>query len=439
MTNEVRRGEKLAYAVGDMGLCLTLDVVYQFQLFFFTDVIGIGAALAGGVVFFARAAGSLFDVPAGLLADRTRTRFGRFRPWVAGAALPLVVMFSLVYYSPPGGELLKASYAAVTLGVYMLLVSLQNTPYSALGGVMSASEHVRASIASWRVVGALAGGMIVSVCTLPLAKFLGAQGGAERGWLLTSLVYAAFALPLMLVSGMFPHERVEPASKERMPIRAALPAVLRTPGAKAVLLAGMAHSLAGGFSSNGFVYYFKYLAKGSSIGYPTYGFVSQAATACAVLFITARVTRRFAAVRVASIAYAGAGLLSCVYFFLPASSSASLLGVCALRCVVYAPAIALFWTLLARVADTSGGIATALVFGLACFLNKTASAAGSSLFGCGLSLAGFVPATEGHAAEVTSSTVIFMRLAISFIPAVFMLLASFLVHSIEMQGKCQKE
>lgn len=94
MTAEVRKGEKLAYAVGDMGLCLMLDVVYQFQLFFFTDVIGLGAAIAGGVVFFARVAGSLFDVPAGLLADRTRTRFGRFRPWVAGAAIPLAVMFA---------------------------------------------------------------------------------------------------------------------------------------------------------------------------------------------------------------------------------------------------------------------------------------------------------------------------------------------------------
>ncbi len=439
MTMEVRKGEKLAYAVGDMGLCLMLDVVYQFQLFFFTDVIGLGAAIAGGVVFFARAAGSLFDVPAGLLADRTRTRFGRFRPWVAGAAIPLAVMFALVYVSPPGGEWVKASYAAATLAVFMLLVSLQNTPYSALGGVMSASEHVRASIASWRVVGALAGGTVVSVCTLPLAEFFGAWGGVERGWLLTSLVYAVLALPLMLVSGIFPRERVEPASRERVPVRAALPAVLRTPGAKAVLFAGVAHSLAGGFSSNGFVYYFKYVADGCSIGYPTYGFVSQAATACAVLFLTARVTRRFAAVRVASAAYAGAALLSCVYFFLPASSAASLLAVCAMRCVVYAPAIALFWTLLARVADTSGGMATALVFGLACFLNKTASAAGSSLFGCGLSLAGFVPASEAHAAEFSSYTALFIRVSISFIPAMFMLLASFLVHSVEKQGECQKE
>ena len=230
-----------------------------------------------------------------------------------------------------------------------------------------------------------------------------------------------------------------PASKERVPVRAALPAVLRTPGAKAVLLAGVAHSLAGGFSSNGFVYYFKYIAQGCGIDYPTYGFVSQAATACAVLFLTARVTRRFAAVRVASIAYAGAGLLSCVYFFLPASSAAALLTVCAMRCVVYAPAIALFWTLLARVADTSGGMATALVFGLACFLNKTASAAGSSLFGCGLSLAGFVPATDAHVAEFTAATALFMRFSISFIPAVLMLFASLMVRKVEMEAKCKEE
>lgn len=438
MTAEVRRGEKLAYAAGDMGLCLMLDVVYQFQLLFFTDVIGLGAAIAGGVVFFARAAGSLFDVPAGLLADRTRTRFGRFRPWVAGAAVPLAVVFALVYVSPKGGELLKASYAAATLAAFMLLVSLQNTPYSALGGVMSASEHVRASIASWRVVGSLAGGTVVSACTLPLAEFFGAMCGAERGWMFTSLVYAALALPLMLVSGIFPRERVEPASMARVPVREALAAALRTPGVKAVLFAGVAHSLAGGFSSNGFVYYFRYVADGCAIGYPTYGLVSQAATACAVLFLTARVTRRFAAVRVASAAYAGTALLSCVYFFLPASSAASLLAVCAMRCVVYAPAIALFWTLLARVADASGGMATALIFGLACFLNKTASAAGSSLFGCGLSLAGFVPASCGHAAVFTPCTAVFTRLSMSFIPAAFMLLASMLVRSVEGEGECQE-
>lgn len=436
MKMEVCRREKLAYAVGDMGLCLMLDVVYQFQLFFFTDVIGLGAAVAGGVVFFARVAGSVFDVPAGLLADRTRTRFGRFRPWVVGASVPLAVSFSLVYVSPSGGEWLKASYAAATLAVFMLLVSLQNTPYSALGGVMSASEHVRASIASWRVVGALAGGMAVSVCTLPLARFFGTQWGAERGWLFTSVLYAAVALPMMVVSGIFPRERVETASKERVPVRAVLPVVLRTPGAKSVLLAGVAYSLAGGFSSNGFVYYFKYLAEGG-MGYPAYGFISQAATACAVLFLTTRVTKRFAAVRAASMAYAGAALISCVYFFLPSSSVAALLAVCAVRCVVYAPAIALFWTLLARVADdASGGMATALVFGLGCLLNKTASAAGSSLFGCGLSISGFVPALNGRSAEVTAATEFFIRLSISFIPAAFMLFAALLVRSIEMQSKC---
>jgi len=425
----VKTGEKLAYAVGDMGICMMLDVVYTFQLLFYTEVLGFGAAVAGGVIFVARTLGSFFDVPAGLLADRTRSRWGRFRPWVVGMSPLLMVLFVLTFLSPSGGIALKAGYATVTLSLFMLVVSLQNTPYSALGGVMSGDEKERAGIASWRVLGSLGSGLVVSVGVPKLAPYLGTMTSPQTGWVLTVLIFAIVALPLLVISGVVPKERVAPARRERISVAASLPAVFHTPGALAVLLAGVAFSLAGGFSSNGFVYYFNHVSDGV-IGYPAFGFTSQLVTGCAVLFITVPLTRRFSAVKVATCAYLGTAALSCVYFFLPTSAAGSLLTVCAMRSVVYAPATALFWTLLARVADRSGGAATALVFGLACMLNKIASAAGNSLFGCGLSLADYVP---GEA--FTASTSLFVRLSISFIPAAFLLGAAVLVRLV---GKDQE-
>ena len=422
-----------------------LDMVYLFQLYYYTDVLGIGAAVAGGIVFLGRAIGSMFDLPAGLLADRTRSRFGRFRPWVVGIGLPLVLVYLLDFCSPFGGVQAKVVYAAIALSVFMMLFSLQNTPYSALGGVMSGDEKERASISSWRVVGSLVGGGIVAVGTLPLARWLGGSDTSPQAWFYVALVLAAAALPLMVVSGVVPKERVAPeAPKERLSVRAALPTVFRTPRALPVLLAGVAYSVAGGFASPGFVYYFKYFSHGAvldltklglpwtiPVDYSVFGLVSQIATGCAVLFVTVPVTRRFSAAQVATVAYGGGALLSSLYFLMPASAGISVLTLCALRSVIYAPAIALFWTLLARVADRTGGQATALVFGLACLVTKISAAAGNSLFGCGLDLAGYVP----NATEVSASTLLFVRLSVSLVPAVFLAGAAALVHRVAVAEK----
>lgn len=427
LRERVHVGEKLAYALGDMGACFMLDMVYLFQLYYYTDVLRIKAATAGMIVLIARVAGSLFDLPAGLLADRTRTRFGRFRPWVVGLTLPLALVYVFDFLSPLSGEWGKILYAAVSLSLFMMLFSLQNTPYSALGGVISGEEKVRASISSWRVLGSLMGGLVASVSTLPLAERLTAQFDSPAlGWFLTTVVLATAAVPLMLASGFFPRERVQPVAVAARPsFWGSFRTVFRTPGALAVLLAGVAYSIGGGLSSNGFVYYFKYVGQDSAINYSTFAFVSQLATGLAVLFVTVPLTRRFSAVRVATCAYSGAALLSCLYFFLPATADVSLLSVCALRCIVYAPATALFWTLLARVADLAGGQVTALVFGLACLFTKCASALGNSLFGYGLSLAGYVPD-----APASAGTALFLRLSVSFLPAVFLLFAALLVRRV---------
>ena len=173
--------EKIGYAMGDIATNFFFQSMILYQTRFYTDTVGLSAVAVGTMFLVLRLADAVFDPAIGALADRTRTRWGSFRPWVLWTAVPFGVIFWLVYVTPNVGPAGKLIYAYLTYTLLMMLYSANNTPYSALMGVMTGDASERSSLASYRFVGALVGQFIIQALPLPLvAKFGG--GDSARGW-----------------------------------------------------------------------------------------------------------------------------------------------------------------------------------------------------------------------------------------------------------------
>ena len=128
--------EKIGYGMGDAASHIIFDNVMLYMMFFYTDIFGIPAGFVGTMFLLARALDAISDPCMGLLADRTRSRWGKFRPWILFGAIPFGLVCVLAYSSPDLSHNGKLIYAAVTYTLLTLLYTVVNIPYCALGGAL---------------------------------------------------------------------------------------------------------------------------------------------------------------------------------------------------------------------------------------------------------------------------------------------------------------
>ena len=163
--------EKVGYGLGDCSANLVFQMMMIYQTKFYTDVFGLEGAIAGTVMLVARIVDAFVDPTVGILSDRTNSRWGKYRPWVLWTALPFMVFYILAFYNPGIEDKgLVALYATISYTLLMTMYSFNNTPYSSLGGVMSADIKERTSITSVRFVFSTIGQFVVQGLTLPLVN-----------------------------------------------------------------------------------------------------------------------------------------------------------------------------------------------------------------------------------------------------------------------------
>jgi len=166
--------EKAGYSAGDAAANFVFMTMILFQANFYTDVFGISATAAGTILLAARLWDAFFDPLMGVMADRTKTRWGRFRPWILWTSIPWAIVMVLAYTTPKGwGAAAMIAYAAITNLLLMTLYSMNNMPYSALGGVMTGDVNERAKLNSFRFIAVNVAQFIVGGFTLPLVDPLG--------------------------------------------------------------------------------------------------------------------------------------------------------------------------------------------------------------------------------------------------------------------------
>jgi GPH family glycoside/pentoside/hexuronide:cation symporter len=209
--------EKVGYAMGDIATNFFFQSMILYQTRFYTDTAGLSAIAVGTMFLVLRLGDAVIDPVIGALSDRTQTRWGKFRPWILWTALPFGLIFWLVYVTPNAGPHAKLVYAYITYTLVMMIYSANNTPYSALMGVMTPDSSERSGLASYRFVGALVGQFIIQALPLPLVAKFG-HGDSAKGWAVTMAIFGAFIVILNLITFATTRERVQPPPGDKHPI-----------------------------------------------------------------------------------------------------------------------------------------------------------------------------------------------------------------------------
>ena len=199
--------EKIGYGFGDAAANFVFQTMLIFQLGFYTDVFGISAVAAGTLLLVGRFWDAVFDPFMGVVADRTNTRWGKFRPWVLWSAIPFALLFFLAFTTPDFGATGKLIYAFITYILLMTVYSVNNLPYSALNGVITGDVNERTSLSSYR-------SFLVQGLMLPLVGKLG-HGDAATGWSRTIGIFAALSVVFFIITFFSVKERVHPDPNQK--------------------------------------------------------------------------------------------------------------------------------------------------------------------------------------------------------------------------------
>ncbi len=169
---KLKMSEKVGYAFGDFASCLYFGIFMNFLTYYYTDVMVIGATAAAAMIFFTRTWDWINDPIMGMIADRTNSKMGRFRPWLLWMIPPYMIIGVLTFTAFDLSDSGRLIYAYVTYTALTMVYTMINIPYSALMGVMSAKSEERTVLSSFRFVGAFTG---VAVGDDPLV-------GENSGW-----------------------------------------------------------------------------------------------------------------------------------------------------------------------------------------------------------------------------------------------------------------
>ena len=214
--------EKFSYGFGDLASCLYWQTFMQYLTIFYTDIFGIAPLAAGAMIGLSRSMDAFFDPVMGMVADRTNTRWGKFRPYLLWFCVPMAVMGVLTFTVPDLATPGKLIWAYVTYNALMLIYTAINIPYTAMLGVISPNPNERTALSSIKFVGAFSGGIIISATLLPMAKVGGWLGAttASRGWQMSFVIFGIVAVASFLITFFNTRERVRPpraVTKTRSP------------------------------------------------------------------------------------------------------------------------------------------------------------------------------------------------------------------------------
>ena len=209
LTNPLSTKEIIGYAVGDAGFNFYWIIIGSYLSYFYTDIFGISAAAAGTMFLVTKIVDAVTDPAMGAIADRTNSKWGKFRPYLLFGALPMAGAAILTMSTPDLGDTGKIIWAYATYTMMMLCYTILSTPYSSLAGVITADATERNKIFGWRFFFAYFTGIIVGAFTPGLAEYF-ADGNEAYGWKMTMVLYASVATVLFLITFSTTKERIQP-------------------------------------------------------------------------------------------------------------------------------------------------------------------------------------------------------------------------------------
>jgi len=248
--------EKIGYSLGDLAANLIFQTLLTFIAFFYTDVFKISANAAATIIFIGGLTGACFNPIMGLLADRTTTRWGKFRPWLLWTSVPFGLIAILAFSTPDLGDNGKIIYATLTYIALLLIYSANNLPYSALSGVLTGSMQERNSLSAYRFVAVMVAQLIIQVLLLPLVLILGG-GDKVEGFRNTMIIFAIAGTLCFLVAFATTRERIVPTADQRSSVGQDIADLLRNKPWVVMLLLTILVFVTLALKGGLYIYYFK--------------------------------------------------------------------------------------------------------------------------------------------------------------------------------------
>ena len=257
--------EKLGFSLGEIGGTISWQGMMFYLAYFYTDVFGLPAITAGFLLFIPRFFDAFVDPIVGAIADRTNTKYGKFRPFILWIFIPYCILMVLMYVTPSFGLAGKIAYAYITYILMMILYSFMMTPYNALGGVITDDHVDRTSLQSFRFMMAFIGGLLVRGLTTPLVKYFGGTNSMtdkivdeQHGFMMTMIVFSIISLIAFFITFTSTKERVHPPKQQKTSIKTDLKDLMANKPWVVLFIVSSLNLIYVGVWSSSFAYYFKY-------------------------------------------------------------------------------------------------------------------------------------------------------------------------------------
>ncbi|NLP44628.1 MAG: glycoside transporter, partial [Peptococcaceae bacterium] len=208
--------ERISYSIGDVGANVVWATLASFMTFFFTDVAGIGAAVVGTIFLISRFLDAFSDLGMGIIVDRTKSKYGKARPWILWVAIPYAVGGVLLFSAPDLSMTGKIIYAFVTYNLMStVLYTMFAQPYHTLMALMTQDQYERSILTVLRMFAGTVTAIIINNITLPLVNFF---GGGAGGWQKTMEVYGVIAVIIFFIVFANTRERIKPVTAKKIPV-----------------------------------------------------------------------------------------------------------------------------------------------------------------------------------------------------------------------------
>ena len=441
ITDKIRFKEKIGYGLGDAASSMFWKLFGSYLMIFYTDVFGLPAAIVGTMFLITRIWDSFFDPVVGIIADRTNTRWGKFRPYLLFLALPFGIIGIITFFTPNLDYTGKLIYAYVTYSLMMMIYSAINVPYASLLGVISPDPKARNVLSTYRMTFAYIGSFVALLLFMPMVNFFSGNSkiieDQQYGWFMSVVVIAVLCAVLFFLCFHLTKERVKSIKEKQAPLKDDLKDLLKNKPWWILLGAGVAALVFNSIRDGATVYYFKYYVVEDSYGtvdffkipfvlsgiYLALGQVANIIGVILAAPISNRIGKRYTYMGAMIIATA----LSIMFYWCDKSNLIPIFTLQVLISICAGSVFPLLWSMYADCADYSelktGNRATGLIFSSSSMSQKFGWAIGSAMTGWLLGYYGF------QANQIQSpETINGIKMFLSFFPAIGTILSVVFIH-----------
>jgi glycoside/pentoside/hexuronide:cation symporter, GPH family len=396
-------GEKLGYSLGDLAANFIFQAMLALQLDFYTHTFGLTAAQAGTLFLVVGLGVACLNPVMGMIADRTNTRWGKFRPWLLWSALPFGVIGVLTFTTPDISPAGKIVYAWVTYILLRVIYTVNNVPYASITAVMTLDPDERTSISSYRQIAANSAGFIIASLAIPMVRFFG-NGNDARGYQYTMGLLSALSVVFFLIAFAVTKERIQPDPQQKSSLGKDLSDLLKNRPWVMLFFATLFYFAAIVLRGSVMLPYFRFVAGDVSLfsWFNGFGLASLLLGVACSTAVSKRMGKR--QLFVASMILTG--VFNAALLVIPPHATVMIIATEAIRQFIYGLSGPMIWAMMGDVADygewktgrrASGTVTAAVVFALWAGL-----ALGGAVAGWLFSFYGFVSDAEVQTAQAQS-------------------------------------